>query len=77
MPVPLHLRNAPTELMAELGYGEEYKYSHDFPNHFARQQFMPDMLQGTQLWFAQDSPAEKKLADWMHYLWGDDKKNIY
>ena len=76
MPVPLHLRNAPTELMAELGYGEEYKYSHDFPSHFARQQFMPDMLQGTQLWFAQDSPAEKKLADWMHYLWGDDKKNI-
>ena len=76
MPVPLHLRNAQTELMAELGYGEEYKYSHDFPNHFARQQFMPDMLQGTQLWFPQDSPAEKKLADWMHYLWGDDKKNI-
>ena len=76
MPVPLHLRNAPTELMAELGYGEEYKYSHDFPNHFARQQFMPDMLQGTQLWFAQDSPAEKKMADWMHYLWGDDKKII-
>ena len=76
MPVPLHLRNAPTELMAELGYGEEYKYSHDFPNHFARQQFMPDMLQGTQLWIPQDSPAEKKMADWMHYLWGDDKKSI-
>lgn len=76
MPVPLHLRNAPTELMAELGYGEEYKYSHDFPNHFARQQFMPDMLQGTQLWVPQDSPAEKKMADWMHYLWGDDKKSI-
>ena len=76
MPVPLHLRNAPTELMAELGYGEEYKYSHDFPNHFARQQFMPDMLQGTQLWVPQDSPAEKKMADWMHYLWGDDKKII-
>ena len=76
MPVPLHLRNAPTELMSELGYGEEYKYSHDFPNHFARQQFMPDMLQGTQLWVPQDSPAEKKLADWMHYLWGDDKKII-
>ena len=76
MPVPLHLRNAPTELMAELGYGEEYKYSHDFPNHFARQQFMPDMLQGTQLWVPQDSPAEKKMADWMHYLWGEDKKNI-
>ena len=76
MPVPLHLRNAPTELMAELGYGEEYKYSHDFPNHFARQQFMPDMLQGTQLWIPQHSPAATKMADWMHYLWGDDKKNI-
>ena len=75
-PVPLHLRNAPTELMAELGYGEEYKYSHDFPNHFARQQFMPDELQGTQLWIPQDSPAEKKMADWMHYLWGDDKKTM-
>ena len=56
MPVPLHLRNAPTELMAELGYGEEYKYSHDFPNHFARQQFMPDMLQGTQLWVRRRFP---------------------
>lgn len=76
MPVPLHLRNAPTQLMAELGYGEEYKYSHDFPNHFARQQYMPDGLQGTQLWFPQDSPAETKLMEWMHHLWGDDKKNI-
>lgn len=75
-PVPLHLRNAPTELMAELGYGEEYKYSHDFPNHFARQQFMPDELQGTLLWAAQDSPAEKKMAEWMHHLWGDDKTHI-
>jgi len=75
-PVPLHLRNAPTQLMEELGYGEEYKYSHDFPNHFVRQQFMPDELQGTPLWAAQDSPAEKKMAEWMHHLWGDDKKLI-
>lgn len=75
-PVPLHLRNAPTQLMEELGYGEEYKYSHDFPNHFVRQQFMPDELQGTPLWAPQDSPAEKKMAEWMHHLWGDDKKLI-
>lgn len=75
-PVPLHLRNAPTELMAELGYGEEYKYSHDFPNHFARQQFMPDELQGLRLWAPQDSPAEKKLSDWMRYLWGEDKSDL-
>lgn len=75
-PVPLHLRNAPTELMAELGYGEEYKYSHDFPNHFARQQFMPDDLQGLSLWAPQDSPAEKKMADWMKYLWGEDKSDL-
>lgn len=75
-PVPLHLRNAPTELMAELGYGEEYKYSHDYPNHFARQQFMPDELQGLRLWAPQDSPAEKKLSDWMRYLWGEDKSDL-
>lgn len=75
-PVPLHLRNAPTELMAELGYGEEYKYSHDYPNHFIRQQFMPDELQGLHLWAPQDSPAEKKLSDWMTYLWGEDKSDL-
>lgn len=69
LPVPLHLRNAPTKLMDELGYGEGYKYAHDFPNHFVRQQFMPDALQGTQLWHAQGSPQEQKMADWMKYLW--------
>ena len=69
LPVPLHLRNAPTKLMDELGYGEGYKYAHDFPNHFVRQQFMPDALQGTQLWHAQGSPQEQKMAEWMTYLW--------
>ncbi|MBR5443059.1 MAG: replication-associated recombination protein A [Paludibacteraceae bacterium] len=69
LPVPLHLRNAPTKLMDELGYGEGYQYAHDFPNHFVKQQFMPDALQGTQLWHAQGSPQEQKMADWMKYLW--------
>ena len=72
--VPLHLRNAPTRLMDELGYGEGYKYAHDFPNHFVKQQFMPDALQGTRLWHAQGSPQEQKMAEWMKYLWENDKK---
>ena len=74
LPVPLHLRNAPTKLMDELGYGEGYQYAHDFPNHFVKQQFMPDALQGTQLWQPQGSPQEQKMAEWMKYLWGEDKK---
>ena len=69
-PVPLHLRNAPTKLMDELGYGQDYLYSHDFPNHFVKQQFMPDELQGTKLWHAQGSPQEQKMAEWMKHLWG-------
>ena len=71
LPVPLHLRNAPTKLMDELGYGEGYQYAHDFPNHFVKQQFMPDALQGTLLWHAQGSPQEQKMAGWMKHLWGD------
>ena len=74
LPVPLHLRNAPTKLMEELGYGEGYKYAHDFPNHFVKQQFMPDALLGTTLWQAQGSPQEQKMAEWMKHLWGKDKK---
>lgn len=73
LPVPLHLRNAPTKLMDELGYGEGYKYAHDFPNHFVKQQFMPDALQGTQLWQAQGSPQEQKMAEWMKYLWSEER----
>ena len=69
LPVPLHLRNAPTKLMDELGYGDGYKYAHDFPNHFVKQQFMPDALQDTILWHAQGSPQEQKMAEWMKYLW--------
>lgn len=67
--VPLHLRNAPTRLMEELGYGEGYKYAHDYPNHFVKQQFLPDDLVGTHFWQPQGSPQEQKLADWMKHLW--------
>ena len=71
LPVPLHLRNAPTQLMEELGYSEGYKYAHDYPNHFVKQQFMPDELQGRQFWHAQGSPAEQRMAEWMKHLWED------
>ena len=72
-PVPLHLRNAPTKLMDELGYGQNYLYAHNYPNHFVKQQFLPDELQGIKLWQAQGSPQEQKMAEWMKYLWGEDK----
>ena len=70
LPVPLHLRNAPTSLMKELGYGEEYKYAHDYENHFVKQQYMPDELAGTRFWEAQGSPQEQRMAEWMRHLWG-------
>lgn len=69
LPVPLHLRNAPTSLMKEMGYGADYKYSHDYPGHFVRQQFMPDAIQGTRFWNPADNAAEQKLAATQHQRW--------
>ena len=63
-PVPLHLRNAPTKLMADLGYHDGYLYPHDFPGHYVKQQYMPDALAGTQLWQAQPhSASEAKINE--------------
>lgn len=73
-PVPLHLRNAPTALMRELGYHDGYKYAHDYPENFIQQQYMPDALTDTRLWQAQHSPAEDKLYQRMVRLWGDRYK---
>ena len=73
-PVPLHLRNAPTELMKQLGYHDGYKYPHDYPGHFTPQQYMPDQLQGQQLWTPQHSPTEDMLAQRMKNYWGDNKR---
>jgi putative ATPase len=70
LPVPLHLRNAPTKLMKDLNYGADYKYSHDYPNHFVKQQFMPDKLIDHRIWKVQENTAEKKLGDWLKGLWG-------
>ena len=70
-PVPLHLRNAPTQLMADLGYSDGYKYAHDYPDHFVEQQFMPDALTNERLWHAQrHTPAEEKLWQRMQQCWG-------
>ena len=70
LPVPLHIRNAPTSLMKEMGYGADYKYAHDYPGHFVRQQFLPDRLDGARFWNPADNPAEARLADLQRSRWG-------
>ena len=71
LPVPLHIRNAPTQLMAELGYHDGYKYPHDYPGHFTTQQYLPNEIQNERFWHAQHSPNEEKLYNWMVTCWGD------
>lgn len=71
LPVPLHIRNAPTQLMAELGYHDGYKYPHDYPGHFTSQQYLPNEIQNERFWHAQHSPNEEKLYNWMVTCWGD------
>ncbi|CCY91419.1 aTPase AAA family [Bacteroides sp. CAG:1076] len=71
LPVPLHLRNAPTKLMKQLGYGKDYKYAHAYKGNFVRQQFLPDEVQQQRLWHAQENASEAKLKERMIQLWGD------
>lgn len=73
-PVPLHLRNAPTELMSNLGYGTDYKYPHDYPSNFVRQDYLPEALKGTTIWTPQANPAEDKLSERMNVLWNKKYK---
>ncbi len=72
-PVPLHIRNAPTSLMKKLGYGENYKYAHDYPGNFVRQQFLPDSLAGTHFWNPCSNPAEERMDQLQKQRWGDFK----
>ena len=74
-PVPLPLRNAPTQLMAELGYHDGYLYPHDYPGNFTPQQYLPDALVDKRLWHAQHSPVEEKSYQQMLRLWGDRFKD--
>ena len=71
LPVPLHLRNAPTQLMAELNYGKEYKYAHDYENHFVKQEYLPKEVLSQHFWHAQNNPSESKLLEQMRRLWGN------
>ncbi|MEE1093866.1 MAG: replication-associated recombination protein A [Bacteroidales bacterium] len=69
LPVPLHLRNAPTNLMKQIGYGNDYMYSHDYQNHFVQQQFMPDSLQTLELYSPSDNPREQKTREDLRKMW--------
>lgn len=74
-PVPLHLRNAPTKLMGDMGYGADYKYAHDFAGNFVRQEFLPESLSGTRFYTPNRANAqEQKIAERMEALWGDKYK---
>lgn len=71
-PVPLHLRNAPTKLMGDMGYGADYKYAHDYVGNFVQQEFLPDSLAGTRFYTPnQHNAHEAKIAERMQALWGD------
>lgn len=71
LPVPLHLRNAPTQLMSELGYGENYKYAHDYKHNFVKQDFLPQEINNLRIWKAQSNRAELNHKEWLNKLWGD------
>ncbi|MFQ9316693.1 replication-associated recombination protein A [uncultured Dysgonomonas sp.] len=71
LPVPLHLRNAPTKLMKELNYGKEYKYAHSFENNFVQQDYVPKEMKGRQFWKPQQNAAESKIVEWLKKLWKD------
>ena len=71
LPVPLHLRNAPTKLMKQLGYGKDYKYAHAYSGNFVNQQFLPDEMKDVRIWHPQENAQEIKLKERMQGLWGD------
>ena len=68
LPVPLHLRNAPTKLMKEMGYHEGYKYAHDYTGNYVEQQYLPDGLQGASFWQPGNNPQEIKMAERLEAL---------
>jgi putative ATPase len=69
LPVPLHLRNSPTTLMKELGYGKDYKYAHSYNENFIEQEFLPEQISGTKLYTPQDNPHEKKNDELFRKRW--------
>lgn len=74
LPVPLHLRNAPTKLMKELDYGKEYLYSHNYANNFVEQDYLPKEIKNSRFWDPQQNPSEAKIVEHMKRLWKDRYK---
>jgi putative ATPase len=70
LPVPLAIRNAPTELMKELKYGQDYKYAHDFPGNFADMEFLPDAISGKKLFEPGNNPRENEIRKYLKEKWG-------
>lgn len=70
LPVPIHLRNAPTKLMKDLGHGKDYQYSHDAPGHFSDQEFLPERLSGTAFYTPGDNRREQVFAAYLKQVWG-------
>ncbi|MDO8550020.1 MAG: replication-associated recombination protein A [Ignavibacteria bacterium] len=73
-PVPLHLRNAPTKLMKDIGYGKEYRYPHDYDNNFIAENYLPEELKGSQFYFPSENGQEKNLKERLKFLWRGKKK---
>ncbi len=71
LPVPLHIRNAPTKLMKSMDYGKGYQYAHDFDNNFIQQEFLPDAISGTKLYDPGDNAAEGRMREYLRQCWRD------
>lgn len=76
LPVPLHIRNAPTKLMKDIGYGKDYRYAHNFENNFVNQEFLPDSISGKKFYEPQDNPRENDLRKYLKNLWKDKYRYI-
>ncbi len=74
LPVPLHIRNAPTSLMKKIGYGKDYKYAHDFDNNFAEQEFLPEKIKGSKFYDPQENQKEKEIRARLKALWKEKYK---
>ena len=71
LPVPLHLRNAPTKLMKEIGYGEDYKYTHSFDGNFINQEYLPESIKGIKFYEPSNNPRENEIRAYLKKLWGN------
>ena len=74
LPVPLHLRNAPTKMMKDMGYGKSYKYVHNFPGNFAKQDYLPEEVKDIKMYTPQQNPVEAKVKERLDQLWGEEEQ---